>query len=156
MNDEAGKQRPYKVYAIEEGVVIDHIPAKKAFDVVNVLKAMDGDSLVTLGINLESRQMGRKDVVKIEKKELSRHELMKISLIAPKATINIIKNHEVKEKLRIEVPAVFEGVVKCQNPGCITRHEPVETKFHTLSREPFKLRCHFCERVFEREEVGLL
>lgn len=154
MNPE--NMRPYKVYAIEEGVVIDHIPAKKAIDVVNVLRALDGESIVTLGMNFESKDIGRKDVVKIEGKELSFDDLMKIALIAPKATINIIKNHEVQEKLRIKVPAVFENIIKCPNPNCITRHEMVGSRFHTVSEEPMRLKCHFCERTFERDEVGLL
>lgn len=148
--------RPYKVFAIEDGVVIDHIPAKKAIDVINVLGAMEGDTIVTLGINLESSKMGKKDVVKIERKNLSRDELMKISLIAPKATVNIIKNHKVAEKVELKIPLVFEDMVKCPNPNCITRHEPVKSRFHTVSREPFRLKCHFCERVFERGEVSLL
>ncbi|PIN86385.1 aspartate carbamoyltransferase regulatory subunit [Candidatus Woesearchaeota archaeon CG10_big_fil_rev_8_21_14_0_10_44_13] len=148
--------RPYKVYAIEEGVVIDHIPPKKACDVINVLGALEGDSIVTLGVNLDSKQMGKKDVVKIERKELSWEELMKIALIAPDASLNIIKGHKVVDKLKIKVPAMFEKVVRCPNPNCITRHEPVDTKFHTVSERPFRLRCHFCERVFEREEVSLI
>ncbi|MFC1731865.1 aspartate carbamoyltransferase regulatory subunit [candidate division KSB1 bacterium] len=148
--------RPYKVYAIEAGVVIDHIPPKKALDVVNVLKAMEGDSVVTLGVNLESEKGNRKDVVKIERKELSREDLMKIALIAPKATVNIIKDHEVSEKLNIAVPLVFENIIKCPNPNCITNKEIVESKFHTVSAQPLMIKCHFCERTFERDEVSLL
>ncbi|MFO8016707.1 MAG: aspartate carbamoyltransferase regulatory subunit [Candidatus Woesearchaeota archaeon] len=148
--------RPYKVYRIEEGIVIDHIPAKKAIDVLNVLGAVEGDTVVTLGTNLESGQMGKKDVVKIENKELSMDELMRIALIAPKATLNIIKNGERAEKVSIKTPAMFEGVIRCPNPNCITRHQPVESKFVTLEEEPLKAKCHFCERVYGREDVELV
>lgn len=154
--ENAEKIRPYKVYAIDEGVVIDHIPARKAFDVVNVLGVVDGESIVTMGVNMESEMLGRKDVVKIERKKLSREELNKVALIAPKATINLIKNHKVYEKVKIEIPAVFEGIISCQNPNCITKHQPVESKFHTVKEEPMELKCHFCERVFERDEVRLV
>jgi len=150
------EMRPYKVFAIKDGVVIDHIPAKKALDVVHMLDAVGGDAIVTLGINLESKDLLRKDVVKIERKELSKEDLMKIALVAPNATVNIIKGHDVAEKLQIAVPLLFENMIKCPNPNCITSKQPVISKFHTVSKDPLRMKCHFCERTFDKGEIGLL
>lgn len=152
------KDRPYKVFKIKEGVVIDHIPSGKALQVVNVLGLLKnlGEGMITLGMNLESRKMGKKDIVKIEKKELTRDELNKIALIAPNASVNIIKDEVVAEKVQIKIPERFVKLIKCPNPNCITRNYDMKSVFTTESREPLKVKCHYCERVFDREEVELV
>lgn len=152
------KERPYKVFKINEGVVIDHIPAGKALQVVNVLGLARniGNSIITLGMNLESKKMGRKDVVKIEKKELTRDELNKIALIAPNASVNIIRSGHVDEKVNIEIPKRFDNLIRCPNPNCITRNYEMKSRFTTESRDQLKVKCHYCERVFDREEVELM
>ena len=150
--------RPYKVFKIKEGVVIDHIPVGKALKVVNVLGLgrKIGDSIITLGMNLESKKMGRKDVVKIENKELSQDDLNKIVLIAPEASINIIKNEKVAEKVSIHVPAKFDNLIQCPNPKCITRNYEMRSLFITAKKEPLQVKCHYCEKVFGRDEADLL
>jgi len=154
------EDRPYKVYAIQEGVVIDHIPAMKAFKVINVLglnrKANIGEGIITLGVNLDSKLSGKKDVVKIEKKNLTEDELNRLVLVAPKATVNIIKAGKVYEKREIEFPEMFEGLIKCSNPKCITNHQPVKTIFYSQGRINPSVKCHFCEKVFELDEVELI
>lgn len=148
--------RPYKVYAIKEGTVIDHIPAGSAFKVVKVLKILSKEDLLTIGMNFDSKRIGKKDLIKIEKRFLTVDEINKISLIAPKATVSTIKNYEVAEKHRIMVPDEFAGVVKCVNPNCITNHEPAATIFYAVEKDPLKIKCHHCERIFDREDVELL
>ncbi len=151
--------RPYKVYAIKEGVVVDHIPQRDALKIMNILGLDNGssnnNSIVTLGINLESGKHGRKDVVKIENKELTREELNKISLIADDATVSIIKDHEVAEKVKITVPNIVDSIIKCGNSNCITNHQPIKTRFKKVKESPLRMKCHHCEKVFEREELLL-
>jgi aspartate carbamoyltransferase regulatory subunit len=89
-----------------------------------------------------------KDIVKIEDRELDPRELDKISLISPNATINIIRDYNVAEKFVVEVPDVVKGIVRCQNPGCITNlSEPIEPEFVVESKKPLLLRCIYCDRI---------
>ncbi len=153
-------QRPYKVYAIADGVVIDHIPAMRALQVLEILGVHHEDhpvdAIVTLGMNMESSKCGRKDIVKIERKELTKAELNRIALIAPEATVNIIRDSIVAEKFKIAIPAVFDGVVQCPNQNCVTNHEPAKTRFLTLATKPVMVKCHHCERVVWQDEIRLL
>ena len=80
----------------------------------------------------------------------------KLALVAPQATINLIRNSVRVEKLKVRVPDRIEGLVRCPNTGCITRHEYVPTRFDTLSREPLQLRCYYCNVSFQGDEVELL
>lgn len=154
---EMKEEKVYKVYAIGNGVVIDHIPAKEALKVIKVLGLMpSGKSIVTMGMNLESKKLGHKDVLKVENRMLSHAELNKIALIAPKASVNIIKDSKVVEKVKIKVPKDIISLVKCNNPQCITNHERVETIFRTIQEDPLVIKCHFCERFIEREDISLL
>lgn len=151
--------RPYKLYAIKDGVVVDHIPAKKSLKIIKVLGLENGKqddkSIVSIGMNFESKKHGRKDVLKIENKEFTREELNKISLVADDATVSIIKDHEVTEKVKITVPEIVLGIVRCNNEKCITNHQPIMTKFKKVKEKPLKLKCHYCEKVFDRDELVL-
>jgi len=99
---------------------------------------------------------GKKDLVKLEGKYLSDKEAEAIALIAPEATINIIKNGEVVEKKKVKVPEVVVGIVKCPNPTCISRKEdePIKSKFRVVSREPLRLQCAYCETEVSEEELS--
>ena len=145
--------RAYKVYAIGNGTVIDHIPSGCALKVYEILRLNEYDHIVTIGMNLESKKMVRKDILKIENKTLSKDELNKIAVVAPNATINIIRNQQISEKFGVEVPDVIEKIIKCPNPKCITRNQHVETKFYKMADKPIEVKCHYCERVFA--EFGL-
>ncbi len=140
--------RAFKVYAIDNGTVIDHIPGGKALKVVEILKLEEYNQVVTVGMNFESKKTVRKDVVKIENKSLSKDELNRIAVIAPMATINIIREQKVAEKFKIEVPKYMENLIRCPNPKCITRNEPVATKFHKEADRPLTVKCHYCEKSF--------
>ncbi|AEC52281.1 aspartate carbamoyltransferase regulatory subunit [Pyrococcus sp. NA2] len=144
-----------KVSAIKEGTVIDHIPAGKGLKVIEILKLekLSNGGAVLLAMNVPSKKLGRKDIVKVEGRFLSEEEVNKIALVAPTATVNIIKEYRVVEKFKVEVPEVIEGILRCGNPNCITNHEYVTTKFYVISRNPLKVRCHYCERTMEEEEI---
>ncbi|WP_457754256.1 aspartate carbamoyltransferase regulatory subunit [Thermococcus sp.] len=143
-----------KVSAIKEGTVIDHIPAGKGLKVIEILNldTLNGGT-VLLAMNVHSKKLGRKDIVKVEGKYLSEEEVNKIALIAPTATVNIIRDYKVAEKFNVEVPEKISGILRCANPNCISNHEYVVPKFYVISKEPLKVRCHYCERTMEEGEI---
>lgn len=148
------KPREMKVKPIRNGTVIDHIKANKALSVLKILGLPSEESAVTIAMNVESSQMGSKDIVKIEGRELAPKEVDKIALIAPKATINIIRDYELVEKGKVNLLNEIHGILKCQNPNCITNTpEPVETRFYVIKKGPVNLRCYYCERMMDEDEI---
>jgi len=148
------KPKELRVKPIKNGTVIDHITSNKALHVLKILGLPDGKSRVTVGINMESSRYGSKDIVKVENRELESSEVDQIALIAPKATINIIRDYEIVEKWKVNLLDEIQGILKCLNPNCITnKKEPVKTRFYVINREPVILRCHFCERLMEEDEI---
>ncbi|WP_214020006.1 aspartate carbamoyltransferase regulatory subunit [Methanoculleus sp.] len=132
------------VSPIRNGTVIDHITAGEALNVLRIL-GITGSTRECLSIatNVESKRMGKKDIVKIENRELRTEEVDRIALLAPQAKINIIRDYKVVEKKGVEIPEVLKGVVRCPNPGCITNtNEPVESTFEVL---PKGLHCLYCD-----------
>ncbi|RLI20661.1 aspartate carbamoyltransferase regulatory subunit [Candidatus Bathyarchaeota archaeon] len=144
-----------RVSKIKNGTVIDHITSGHALDVVKIL-GITGKSgnIVTIAMNVPSKRMGKKDIVKIEGRELKAEEVDKIALIAPNATINIIRDYKVIEKKRVQLPKVIKNIVKCANPACISNsNEPVQPIFYVENQEPLYLKCHYCGYLMEREEI---
>lgn len=143
------------VRKIKDGSVIDHITPGFALDVLKILgiDGKDGE-VVTAAMNVESKRQHHKDIVKIQNRELKPGEVDKIALIAPNATINIIRNYDVASKKVVELPIVIRGILKCDNPSCISNsREPVDPQFRVDQREPIRLRCYFCGHIMEREDV---
>jgi len=150
-------QTPQELYVrkIKDGSVIDHITPGFSLDVLKILdiNGKDGE-VVSCAMNVESKQLHHKDIVKIQNRELKPNEVDKIALIAPSATINIIRNYNVASKKVVELPSSIRGIMKCDNPSCISNsREPVEPQFGVDRREPIRLRCYFCGHVMEREDV---
>lgn len=143
------------VVALENGTVIDHIPTDKLFQVVSILKLDTIDTQITIGNNLGSKKLNKKGIVKISDKFFEPKEINKITLIAPCAKLNIVKNYEVAEKKRLELPDEITGIVKCINPKCITNNEPVQTRFHVMDKNNVAIRCHYCERVIQQEDIKI-
>jgi aspartate carbamoyltransferase regulatory subunit len=144
-----------KVKKIKDGTVIDHIKAGKGKKVLDILGVENGFSNVTaLLMNVPSKRIGKKDIVKIENKTLKKEEVDKIALIAPNATWNVIKDFKVTNKSKIELPDTLEGIIKCPNPKCVTNMgEPIKSIFKVEEKDPVKLRCMYCERIFDLEDV---
>ncbi|RLE63131.1 MAG: aspartate carbamoyltransferase regulatory subunit [Thermoprotei archaeon] len=144
------------VRKIREGTVIDHIPAGKALTVFKIL-GLTGEEGFTIAVvmNVESRKLGKKDIVKIEGKFLKPSEVDKIALIAPTATINIVRNYEVVTKRRVEIPDEIINILKCINPNCITNksNEPVSSVFKVISKRPLKLVCKYCDEIMTERDV---
>ena len=141
-----------RVSKIENGTVIDHVAAGQALNVLAIL-GIDGlgDDVLSIGMNVPSDRLGRKDVVKIEGRELSQSELDVLSLIAPAATINIIREYDVVDKHLVERPTEVAGVLKCPNHNCITTEdEPVKSRFDVLDDG---VRCEYCDTII-REDLA--
>ena len=134
-----------KVDAIKNGTVIDHIPAGKGMQVADIIN-ISGKNEVLIGVNLQSRKVGRKDILKIENRELSQEEINSIALIAADATLTIIKDYEKVRKTKAEIPKAIQGLIKCPNPKCITNSEKIKTKFKVTGKNPLKVRCCYCEK----------
>lgn len=137
-----------RVRPIKHGTVIDHITAGQALNVLRIL-GISGTStaVVSVAMNVPSGAMGLKDIVKVEDRELEQEEVDRISLIAPNATINIIRDFGVIEKYRVDLPERLDGVIKCANPNCISNtREPVISKF-AVNKKPVELRCIYCDHV---------
>lgn len=143
--------KDFRVTPIRNGTVIDHIDCGQALKVLRIIGVTgDVSSTVSVLMRVPSKRDGWKDVVKVEDRELDPREVDKISLIAPKATINIIRDFNVSEKYKVTMPDVVKGIVKCGNPNCITnKNEPVEPQFTVESKDPVVLRCFYCDRIQE-------
>lgn len=142
-----------RVTPIKDGTVIDHITPGHALKVLHVLKIPEStSSVVSILMNVNGKK-GKKDIVKIENRELDPRELDKIALIAPKATINIIREFEVVKKHMVELPAEVVGIAKCSNPTCISNaREPVQSRFQVISKDPLRIKCYYCDR--EPEDIA--
>ncbi len=143
-------QKKLSVSAIENGTVLDHIPAENIYKALDILNVRGLKNQITVGVNLNSRLYGKKGIIKIADMYFEDEKLNKLALIAPKATINVIRNFEVVEKKKIEMPKEIIGIAKCMNPKCITNHQAVKTRFKTKERNgEIVLICHYCEKVSE-------
>lgn len=142
-----------KVSAIENGTVIDHIPSENLFKVITILGLDKISTQVTFGANLDSKKQGRKAIIKVSEVFFENHEINKISLVAPHARLNIIRDYEVVEKRDVTIPDMIVGIVKCFNPKCITNNEAVTTHFSVKNKKDVALRCHYCEKITSQDEL---
>ncbi len=137
-----------KVSAIKDGTVLDHIPSSQVFKVIDILGLSGSEHPVTFGVNLDSKSMGRKGIIKISERFFRDDELNKIALIDPNASVNIIRNFRVAEKKVLAIPETVTGIVRCINPMCVTNHENIPTKFKTIVKgSEIRLLCSYCEKI---------
>ena len=139
-------KKELQVAAIENGTVIDHIPAEKTYQVARLLELETLGLPVTIGFNLPSRKRGKKGIIKITDKFFSDEEISRLSVIAPKVVLNIIKDYEVVEKKTVETPDELHGIIKCNNPKCITNNEPMHTHFTVVDKLHGIVKCHYCDK----------
>lgn len=142
-----------RVSKIKSGTVIDHVPGGKALHVLAIL-GIDGTAgeEISVGMNVPSDKLGTKDIVKVEGRELNQDEVDVLSLIAPEATINIVREYEVTDKQPLERPDQVVGVLTCPNHDCITTdEEPVDSRFEVLEDG---VRCAYCETIVRDDIAG--
>ncbi|MBU3807369.1 MAG: aspartate carbamoyltransferase regulatory subunit [Candidatus Phocaeicola faecipullorum] len=150
------EKKELQVAALENGTVIDHIPSDKLFTVVSLLNLKDMDNNITIGYNLESKKLGKKGIIKIADKFFSDEEINRISVVASNIRLNIIRNYAVVEKKEAIMPDELKGIVKCNNPKCITNNEPMQTWFHVTDKEKGLLKCHYCEKEQQKDNIKLI
>lgn len=142
------------VSALENGTVLDHIPAENVYKAIDILNLRGVESQITIGINLASKLYGRKGIIKIADRFFEDDDLNKLALIAPQATVNVIKDFKVVEKKKITMPKEIIGIAKCMNPKCVTNHQPIKTRFTTIAKgDEISLLCHFCEKISDTRGI---
>ena len=140
------------VAAIENGTVIDHIPTDKTYQVASLLGLFNLKTPVTIGFNYPSQKVGSKGIIKVSNKFFTDDEVSRLSVVAPNVILSIIRDYEVVEKRSVVTPDEIKGIVKCNNPKCITNNEPMQTHFHV---ENNILTCHYCEKEQDINKVEL-
>ncbi len=150
-------EKHLKVSAIKNGTVIDRIPSSQLFKVIEILKLDACESQVTFGMNLDSKQLGSKAIIKISDRFFEDDDINRIALIAPEAKFNVIRNYKVVEKRQVSVPDTIEGIAKCFNPNCVTNHQPVVSRFRTVKTDAgIVLTCHYCEKLTDVKHLKII
>ncbi len=147
-----------KVSRIKNGTVIDHITAGMAPAVLKILGIERGcPDTVIVAMNVRSNRLGLKDMVKVENRALEAETVKKIAIVAPQATVNIIRDMKVAEKIQVELPQELIGIIRCPNRNCITNSSERVVPYLTVeSRDPLSMRCHYCESLVEGPAAELL
>ena len=143
------------VAAIENGTVIDHIPAQKTYQVAQLLGLLDTPNLTTIGNNYASEKVGKKGIIKVSDKFFTDEEISRLSVVAASVVHNIIHDYEVVEKKTVDTPDELCGIVKCNNPVCITNNEPMKTIFHVVDKDRGICKCHYCDMEQDMSKVKL-
>ncbi|MDR2384840.1 MAG: aspartate carbamoyltransferase regulatory subunit [Tannerella sp.] len=147
------RKKELQVAAIENGTAIDHIPSEQLFKVAQLIGLNKTKNRITIGNNLESKKMGSKGVIKIADKFFEEDEINRIAVVAPNVVLNIIRDYEVVEKKYVSLPDELVDIVKCNNPKCITNNEPMHTQFHVIDKGMGIIKCRYCERKINKEDI---
>lgn len=148
------KNNQLSVEAIENGTVIDHIPAGLGLTILRQFKLLHYGNAVTVGFNLPSQSQGKKDIIKIKDVQFSEADANRLALFSPNAVVNHIENFIVTKKMRLTLPESIAEVFRCPNPNCASHSEPVRSQFRVQQQKGLvKLKCHYCEKTFARESV---
>ena len=150
------KDKILEVSALKDGTVIDHIPADSLFKVINILKLDKIENTITFGTNLLSKKLGRKAIIKLSGVFFKNNDINRIALVAPEAKLNIIPDFDVVEKKVVEIPDEIIGIVRCVNPVCVTNHEKITTRYKVIDKKTIKLRCHYCEKITDKEHMIII
>ena len=147
-----------QVEAIRHGSVIDHVPAGQGIKILKLFQLIETQERITVGFNLKSGALGKKDLIKIENTRLTEQQANQLALFAPNATVNVIRNFEVVEKHKLELPNQIEGVFSCPNSNCISHNEPVRSRFSVRRAKDgsVRMKCHYCEKSFSQDIVAEL
>ena len=149
------EQSDLMVRRIKEGTVIDHIDEGKGLQVLNALRIDGKDgSLITIALNVPSGKFKKKDIIKVENKFLKDDDTNKLAVIAPTATINMIKEYKLVEKRRVALPNEIDRIFRCSNPDCITNStEHIESVMDVINKDGRVLKCRYCSRVLDVNQL---
>ena len=149
------ENKKLSVEAIENGTVIDHIPAGLGLAILRQFKLLHYGSAVTVGFNLPSKTQGSKDIIKITGVWLDDNAANRLALFAPEAVVNTIDHFKVINKRRLTLPEEIAEVFRCPNTNCASHGEPVKSRFYVRKQSgQTKLKCHYCEKTFSRDSVA--
>ncbi|MBS7401955.1 MAG: aspartate carbamoyltransferase regulatory subunit [Oscillospiraceae bacterium] len=130
--------------SIINGIVLDHISAGKSMEIYDILELSKLDCSVAIIKNAVSKKGGRKDIIKID--SIIDVNLDVLGYIDPGITVNIVKDGKIVKKSHLELPDRVAGVIKCNNPRCITSTEQeLPHVFQLADREKGVYRCVYCE-----------
>jgi len=150
------EKKELSVSAIENGTVIDHIHPKSVFQIIRILNLYDMEHQIFLGTNLFSKKYGKKGIIKVSNMFFKKDDVDKIALVAPTATLIVIRDFIVVEKYQVKVPDKVDNIVKCFNPNCITNNEKVSTHFEVIDKIELKLKCHYCEKITAEKNISFV
>ena len=150
-----GKRKELQVAALENGTAIDHIPPAQLFKVAELLGLDKMDNRITIGNNFESKKMGCKGMIKIADKFFEEDEINRIAVVAPNVVLNTIRDYEVVDKRRVELPDELTDIIRCNNPKCITNNEPMKSHFYVTDKVAGTVKCRYCEHKINRDEIVL-
>jgi aspartate carbamoyltransferase regulatory subunit len=145
------------VQKISDGTVIDHIAAGKALSVLRLLgNPQNRGVTVALVANVGSSKMGKKDILKVEGVELTDEQVQKLALIAPLASVNIIRSYHVLEKRNAVPPKTVRAVLACTGATCVSVREKdsVTSIFTLVSSSPLIYKCKYCGRDLTEQEIS--
>ena len=149
------EKKQYSVEAIQNGTVIDHIPAGQGLAILRQFKLLHYGSAVTVGFNLPSKTQGSKDIIKITGVWLDDTAANRLALFAPEAVVNVIEDFKVVSKRHLTMPSEISEVFRCPNTNCASHGEPVKSRFYVRTKNAqTRLKCHYCEKTFSRESVA--
>ncbi len=144
------------INSIETGIVIDHLAAGNGSKILKYLNIDDEKHTVAFLMNATSKRHGRKDVLKITNAKTEEINLAVLGLIDPDCTVNVIRNHEIVEKIQPIIPGIVEDVICCNNPRCITSIEPnVRQIFHLINAEKREYRCEYCDDIVNMKKSNI-
>ena len=147
---------------ISNGIVVDHMPAGLALAVLKILGAekqefLNKGNIIAVAINVRTlkRPEQRKDVLKIQNFKMQKIDEVRLGLLVPGSTVNIIQNYTILEKKKITLPRYIEGL-NCPSSNCITNErENTKETFDIVYLEdniPY-MKCRYCEEAFILENI---
>ena len=144
-----------KVQPIRNGTVIDHIEAGRGRKILDILELGNSGTTISLLINVQSKKQKRKDIIKVEDRELDEHEIEKLALLSPSARVNI--NYAVAEKMKIDIPQFISDIVQCPNENCISNNERGATSnFSLIDNKTIQIQCTYCGRKIYEDQINFL
>jgi aspartate carbamoyltransferase regulatory subunit len=135
--------------------VIDHIESSRALLVLRTLNISGKEgNVITVALNVPSSKHEKKDIIKVENRFLKKYETDKLALIAPQATINIIREYKLVEKRKIQLPDSIVGIFSCPNLNCVTNsNEDIKSTIDIMDKQRLILKCRYCGRVLTVNEL---
>ncbi|ANF17109.1 aspartate carbamoyltransferase regulatory subunit [Buchnera aphidicola (Schlechtendalia chinensis)] len=142
-----------KVEAINCGSVIDHIPSQIGFKLLTLFKFTETEQRVTIGLNLPSQKLKKKDIIKIENTFLTDDQINQLSIYAPCATVNHIYNYNLIGKIFPTVPSRINKILVCPNSNCVSNDLEISSSFKFKKNNNVYLICKYCEKEFQKNII---